>query len=305
MKKGILTILLLSALFSTFGQISSSDSTVQVVAYWEKAEKQLYSAVYEEIKLKGSDTTSKDITSYDIEVTVLGQSENSYTVQWVVMNFKTSSNDLDARKIGTILNDLKIVFTTNDVGTFAEVTNWKDIKNHINKRVEELKRTEKISNEFSDALNQLQTNYSTKEMIESAQIKDIQQFLFFHGGKYKLGEVFEGQGKFQNLMGGEPFDADLKVWLSEINEKESTYLMQSTQKVNVGQLKKSALDYYTKIARSKSEKPPKIEDLGDLKNETSINSQIHDGGWVVSTTQTVVVTSDQQTYVERRTMELK
>jgi hypothetical protein len=77
MKNRILTTFFLLSGLTTFGQINMADSTAQVITYWEKGEKQNYSVTTENIKIKGSDTTSKEMTTYNVEITVLNTSEKS------------------------------------------------------------------------------------------------------------------------------------------------------------------------------------------------------------------------------------
>jgi hypothetical protein len=50
MKNQLLTVFLFLSWISTYGQINLADSTVQVITYWDKGEKQYYSISAEKIK---------------------------------------------------------------------------------------------------------------------------------------------------------------------------------------------------------------------------------------------------------------
>lgn len=60
MKNSILTLVFLLAGLNIYGQINMEDSTAQVVSYWEKGEKQNYTATFDMYKVEGKDTISKE-----------------------------------------------------------------------------------------------------------------------------------------------------------------------------------------------------------------------------------------------------
>jgi hypothetical protein len=305
MKKKLLSTLFLATGLTTFGQINIADSTAQVITYWDKGEKQNYSVTTKKIKLKGTDTASKDITTYDVEITVLNQADKSYTIQWLYKDIKTNSTNQTIQKLMNITKDMKVIFKTDELGAFTEVVNWKEIRDYIQKATTSLSKEFAVILEMDKLLKQIAVTYSSKEAVESAAIKDIRQFHTFHGAKYKLGEVLKGQLKVPNLLGTEPFDSDFTIYLSEINEADNNFIMRATQEVNKEQLTNATFDYLIKMANIMKIKSPKREDLKDLKNETLTASRIHGTGWIVYSVQTTTVTSDNLTNIEERIIELK
>ena len=305
MIKEFLTILLLAIEITTFGQINMADSTAQVISYWEKGEKQNYSMTAEKIKIKGSDTTIREMTTYNVEITVLNNYEKTYTIEWLYKDIKSNSQNPIVQKLMNINKDMKVVFKTDEFGSFIEVVNWKEIKAYIQKEVSTLRKDFKEIQEIDNVIKQIETTYSTKEAIESASIKDIQQFHSFHGAKYKLGEVIKGQIKVPNLYGTEPFDSEFSLSLDEINEADNNFIIRSTQQVNIEQLTNATFDYLTKTAKTMNIEPPKREELKALKNETLTATRMHGTGWVVYSVQTTTITSDNVTNIEERTIEIK
>ncbi len=297
-------IFILAALTGS-AQINISDSSVQVVAYWDKGEKQNYAIATTKTKMKGVDTLSNELMTYEVEITVLDSTGKSYTIQWLYKNIHTSSSNATIQKLMNITSDMKVVFKTDELGSFMEVVNWKDIKDYIQKT------TTALSTEFKDVpgmdevITQLAAMYSTKEAIESVSIKDIQQFHSFHGAKYTLGKRLGGTQKVPNLFGGEPFDSDITIYLDELNEADNSYIVSATQEVNQEQLTNATFNYLATIAKNMKVDPPTREDLKELKNETLTSSQIHGTGWVIYSVQTTTVTSDDVTHIEERTMRVK
>jgi hypothetical protein len=305
MKNRIFTIFLLVVSLTTYAQINMLDSTAQAITYWKKGEKQNYTITTEKIKLKGSDTTSKEMTTYDVEISVANVNDKYYTIEWAYKNIKTNSSDPTIQKLMNMTKNMKVIFKTNELGTFTEVVNWKEIKDYIQKTTSALKKEFKDVPEMDQVLKQIEATYSTREAIESASIKDIQQFHSFFGAKYKLGEVLNGNLKVPNIYGTEPFDCDFTVYLDEINEEDNNYILRSTQEINKEQLINATFGYLTTLAKNMKVDPPKREDLKDLGNEILTASRIHGSGWIVYSIQTVTVTSDSITNIEERIIELK
>jgi hypothetical protein len=305
MKNRILTSLFLLIGTLTFGQINMSDSTAQAITYWEKGEKQNYTITTEKIKIKNADTTSRETTKYDVEITVLKADDKSYTVEWIYKNIINDSENPTIKKLMNITKDLKVIYKTDELGSFVEVVNWKEIKEYMQKALSSLKKDFKDIPEMDKVLKQMEATFSTKEAIESTSIKDIQQFHTFYGLKYKLGEVLEGKLKVPNIYGKEPFDCDYTIYLDELNEEDNDFIMRATQEVDKEQLTNATFEYLTTMAKNLNVSPPKREDLKDLANEILTASRIHGSGWIVYSVQTTTVTSDNLTNIEERVIELK
>lgn len=304
MKKKLLTALFLIIGLTTFGQINMADSTVQVITYWDKGEKQNYTVTLDKMHIVGADTTSRDITSYDVEVTVLKQTDQSYTIEWLYKNTKTNNTDPLTQKLINVTNEMKVIFKTDEFGRFKEVVNWKEVRGYIRKAVKTLSKDFSTTSEINKALKQITATYTSKKAIESISIKDIQQFHTFHGSIYKLGEIYEGQIKAPNLFGTEAFDSDVTLYLDEINEAENNFIIRSKQEINKEQLADAVFDHLSKTAKTLNAAPLKRENLTELKNETYINSLIHGTGWLIYSVKTVIVTFDNTTTVEEQTIEL-
>ena len=95
----LLTIFLTVVATSAFGQINMEDSTAQVISYWSIGDKQSYSMSLQKIKLKGPDTTENVLMTYDVDITVIDSTENSYLVEWYYKNYKTNSTNEIVKKI--------------------------------------------------------------------------------------------------------------------------------------------------------------------------------------------------------------
>ena len=305
MKFHLLTAVFFLIGITTFGQINMADSSVQVISYFDKGEKQNYTVSLEKYKVKDADTTSRELTTYDVEITVLDSTSKSYTIQWQYKNIVTKGASSNIQKIMNVTKEMKVIFKTDELGAFVEVVNWKEIRDYIKGATKNVRNELKDAPEMDKLLKQIGATYSTKEAIESSSIKDIQQFHTFHGGKYTLGEVVEGKLKITNIYGGQPFDADLTVYLDEINEADNNFILRTSQEVNKEQLTNAVFDYLTTMSKNLKVAPPKREDFKELKNEINTASRIHGSGWVVYSVQTTAITSDNVMSIEERVIEIK
>ncbi|MFC6998168.1 hypothetical protein [Rufibacter roseus] len=305
MKTRLLLMLFYMGITNSFAQINIADSTAQVIGYWDKKEKQTYTVTQESIKVKGTDTTSRETMKYDVDITILDSTATSYTIEWHYRNFNLSSSNVLALKMARIQQDLKVVIKTNEMGSFQEVVNWKEVRNQVKKSVEKLKRELGNVPQVVEVLKKTEGLYNSKEAIEAVAVNDIQQFYTFHGGKYTLGELLEGQMKVYNPYGSEPFDSEVTVYLDEIDTEDSNVIMRATHEINQEQLIKATHSYLVDISKNLKVTPPKLEDLKDISNEILVASRIHESGWVMYSVQTKIIKADNTTSIEERTIDLQ
>jgi len=305
MKKTTLWVLWSLFCLPLYAQINMADSTVQVISYWDKGEKQNYSISLEKIKLKDTDTISKELTTYDVEVSVLDSTKNSYTVQWDYKNFKSTSEDEISKELSKISKEMKVIYKTDELGSFIEIVNWKEIKDYNQKAIAVIKKKYSKEPKMANIIKQLENTFSSREAIESASIKDIQQYHSFHGGKYRLQEELSERIKVPNLLTNVPFDANYSLYLDEINEDDNNYIIRSNQVVDSTQLIEATFQFLSSLAKNMNVQAPNKDDFKNLSNEIQLASRIHGSGWVVYSIQTTTVNASNQTNIEERIIEVK
>jgi hypothetical protein len=311
MTKNILTILFLAIGITSFGQINMVGSTVQVITHWKKGEKQDYALTVEKIQLKGTDTISRKLATNDVEITVLKQRRDSYTIQWLYKSIKTNNAAPTTQQLMNIAKDMKVIYKIDELGAFQELTNWKELRKYFQKTYKTLREKYKASPEMDKLITQIEETFLTKEAIEIFAIKDIQHFHSFHGAEYKLGEILETEMEYPNLF-GTYFDVELTECLDEINKEDDNYVMKASREINREQLINTTFEYLTKTLKNINVTMPIThEDLKDLKNEILTTSRIHGTGWVIYSVQTTVITvmSDNMdaniTTIEKRIIKRK
>lgn len=302
----IIAIFLTLIATPTFGQINMEDSTAQVISYWDIGEKQSYSMSLQTIRLNDSDTTSSVLMTYDVDITVVDSTANSYLLEWFYYNYKTNSEDDFISKLATVSDDIKVMIETDELGAITGVKNWEEVSEYMKNSIDQLKEEFKDAAQLDQVFAQLESMYSTKHGIEAAAIQDAQQFHFFHGAKYHLGEVLEIPWQTPNMYYPDsPFDADMTVYLDELNPDDNNFIMRASQEVDSEQLTKTTFDYLKSMAVSMGVDEPLQEDIGLLSNVTDTASRIHGSGWLIYSIQTKTVQALNVQNIEERIMEIK
>ncbi|MFK7906102.1 MAG: hypothetical protein AB8B69_13305 [Chitinophagales bacterium] len=292
---------------SLLGQISMSDSTAQVIGYWNKSDIQSFKVSDEKYKINGEDTTSTQLITYDVDISIKDSTENSYVVEWLYKNYAIKTEVPLLKKMISLAENISVLIKTDELGTVQEVVNWEEVRDYIQDATDKLKEEMKdfpIKN-LDQMLAQSMNIYSSKESVEANAIKDAQQFYTFHGMKYKLGEELIGQLQLMNNYGGEPFDADITVVLNEINEKDDFITMNLYQNVDSEQLTNATYEYMKGLDMFRAILPPK-EEFSPFTNETWTTSLIHgSSGWVLYSIETKKIVAEGQINVEERIIEMK
>ena len=288
-----------------FSQISIKDSTVQVIGYWSKYDKQSYDVTYEKYKVKNKDTISRELMKYEVDVKIIDSTANSYTIEWFYKNYSINTENELVRKLTSIANDISVKIKTDEYGAFLEVINWEEVRDYLEKVTEKLKVELKDVPNYKEIIANVMSIYSTKESVEANAIKDALQFYKFHGVKYKLGEELTGKLETSNNFGGKPFETNVQYSLDEINETDGNSILRSNEIINSEELTDATYNYLKKSGTF-GDKFPARNKFPSLTNETNTASRIHgETGWIIYSIETKTVTAEETTNIEERIMEIK
>ncbi|MDX9846850.1 MAG: hypothetical protein RBT74_07710 [Tenuifilaceae bacterium] len=297
-------IFLLAAL-AAVGQINIADSTMQVVGYWDMNESLTYVVYNQSVRTQGADTLLNEYTRYEVDVTIVDSTENSYTIKWHYRDYFIETDNEVMKRLSSIFEDMSVLIKTDELGSFLEIINWEEIKTFM------LITTALMREEFKEIPNMDQfiahyeALYSTKEAIQNSAIDEIHQYYYFHGLNYKLHEEYNSQSTIQNRFGGEPFNADITFWLDDINPDDNNAIFRMTQVVDSDELTNATFEYLTSMANMLGTPPSSRDDFPALTNEITRASRIHGSGWVIYSIDTKEVKAENVLQVDTRIVELK
>ncbi|MDD2994755.1 MAG: hypothetical protein PHP99_00900 [Paludibacter sp.] len=285
-------------------QINMEDSTVQVIGYWDKNEKQSYQIQEKKATVVNEDTTSSQEFSYKVDVQIVDSTAESYTIEWKYFDYKYISGPQELKTILTAYQPTKVLVKTDEMGMFAEIINSAEISAAMTKRLKNLIKKYKSDQYLVSEFTALIDKYASKDAVEQLALSEIQQYYNYHGGRYKLDENLSATVKspFMNLEEG--IDAELNVWLSEINVDDNNYILQMSKILDEEAMKKLMYEEAKNDPELTPDEKPEIHDMPQLKVETWAASRIHNSGWIVYSVQTVEVLFDNEKSTEERTIEL-
>lgn len=304
MKKILFLGMLIFFNTSIYAQINLADSSVQVIGFWDKNEKQSYGITLEKYKIKGIDTAEREKHTYTVDISIIDSFADSYIINWYYKDYNIETENPLKEKLSTLFKDMNVKIRTNEFGVFLEVINWEEIRHFILKATQMLKIETKDMPGIEEFITDIEKNYTSKESIEAIAINDIRQFYVYHGLKYEYKFEYEAELKTSNIRGGEPFDTKVIYWLDEIDSAENNYMIRMQQSINSEQLTLETYKYLNKIAEDLKQKMPKYKNFKKITNNTWTTSIIHEYGWVIYSIETKEIQSDGETIIQERTIEL-
>ena len=299
MKKHIL-LTLISLVFTikkVQSQIDFKNSTVGAISYWNKGEKYNYELDINKFSVKNTDTIVTEHINFDVEVSVLNSSKNSYTMQWLYKNINYCNYNPSSflYKMISTMKGIKIIYKIDEVGNFIEVLNANEIKEYVLK-------TAKPSNSIETSLLDIRIKnmYANKEIIEANSISYILLFHNFFGSEYKLKEKLK-----QTVKSKINLDLDVTVCLEEINKKEKSYTMSSIQIEDKNQLANFTFQTMKELSEKLKLTPPKREEFNNVSKNITLISKIYETGWLINSSQITTIGGQKDTKVERTIIKLK
>lgn len=304
-KKGILLLLLCSTIIAK-GQINFQDSSVQVISYWDLGEKYEYSVSLQKLKYTDKDTSSNETVTYDVEVSVIDSTKDSYIVRWFYKNFKSDSKNPIVQRIAALAEDIAVDIKIDELGAVESIANLEEVRTYMMKSLDSLKKDYAAIPAMDKVFQQMEKLYANKSSLEATAIKDVRQFHTFHGGKYILNETATGQIKTANIYDKEkPFDTKISVVLEALDSVNNDYIIRSIQEVDAKQLTETTFKYLKNLTEQAGKEFIKEEDFIELKNSIETVSRIHNTGWVIESVLWKEVVAEGKTNMEIRRIEMK
>ena len=222
------------------------DSTVQIVAYWEKGDRVVYECknTTKQIEVDGTGTT-KQASSETRIFEVIEETDSSYVLQTSYRDVFSSqvSLNIGADIVSRLSEGIIIQTRTDQFGAIEEVVN-------VDALIEAMKRTvpvavdatlakydKKTLEEMGAVREALIDSYTEllcrPETVVSTCMEDVQPLLFYHGARLSLDEEYAITQQFSNpLGGGGSFEADIKFWVDTENSDSTMVIIRSYMSVD-------------------------------------------------------------------------
>ncbi len=107
-----------------------------IVAYWKKGDIKTYIIQRTKEQFAGTKKVKSAFNSYEAQMKVLDSTKSNYTIEWTYQNIASKGTDELTNTLANLTNGLKIIYKTDDVGSFEEVVNFKEIQSIVNKSID-------------------------------------------------------------------------------------------------------------------------------------------------------------------------
>lgn len=229
--KFLLSILILFIVSSVFGQDKLKDSSANYIANWKKGENKIFYIVHNKESYESGKLKSQFNFSYEANITILDSTENSYTIQWI-FHLPTKVKETNPRLADSlpVFEGMKMIFKTSETGEFKELINWKEVKDTYIKMME-FSLPKKMDSTTKSALEQSEALFNSKEMVESALIKEIQLFYLPYGDTFTTNEI-KAKTQLPTPFGSEPVPALETYKITELNPKQNYFMLVINQDID-------------------------------------------------------------------------
>ncbi len=227
-------LLLLVSVCTSVAQNRTTDTSATCMAFWKNKEARVYHIIHGKEKYGTSREKKLSEVSYEAHIRILDSTLTGYTIEWVYKNYKMAgTTEQTLNSVNTLMEGLKIIYKTDDVGSFTELINWKEVRDFYIASYE--KATTKLSQdkEYIAALNQVKTIFQSKENIEAVLIKEVQLYHTSYGAEYTFAGS-EMETLLPNVTGGQPFPAKIIIKLDELNTKKGLCRISLNQVIDKG-----------------------------------------------------------------------
>jgi hypothetical protein len=253
--------LLIASVTICNAQNRTTDTSATCIAFWKNKATKVYQIKHSKEKSSAKGITTSEAV-YEAHLKVTDSTAAGFTVEWVYKNFKSAGTaDNTINSLNAILEGLKIIYKTDDVGIFTELVNWKEVKEFAIGNYEKAVVNKNTDKEFIFALSQIKAIFQSKENIEAVLIREVQLFHSPYGVEYTQSPVVT-EIELPNVTGGAPFPATIIIKLDELNLPKDYCKVSLNQTIDKGKAGPIIATMLKKLSGSK------------IADEAEINSQI-------------------------------
>ena len=220
------------------------EDVIGVVGYFCKNDTMTYRQTHNKYKIQGNDTTVSESYEEECMIVVTDSTSEGYKMKYIPLSFTLHDADtvtsLMTNAMSQLLLSVECEFTTDEMGSFKSITNWREIRDQLKKGVKVT--CDKLYSTIPDLdsimprkslENILKLNFSTEEGIRDSY-EELENLFGLHGSAYDIGDKV-----IDTEEGGYPQHISRNAGYTTIEDEENDYdgdygiLMQSTATIPV------------------------------------------------------------------------
>ncbi len=227
-------LLFLVSACTSVAQNRTTDTSATCMAFWKNKETRIYHIIHGKEKYGTYPEKKLSEVSYEAHIKIIDSASTGYTIEWVYKNYKmTGTTEQTLNSVNTLMEGLKIIYKTDDVGSFTELVNWKEVRDFFIDLYEKGTTKPSQDKEYITALNQVKAIFQSKENIEALLIKEVQLYHASYGVEYTFAGT-EMETQLPNVTGGQPFPAKIIIKLDELNTQKGLCKVSLNQVIDKG-----------------------------------------------------------------------
>ena len=290
-------LVIITASFSiiTLAQNKVTDSTATVLGYWKKGENISLAFKVRKQKFKDNVSTNDNTSSYTVNITVVAESPESYTLEWKSTGIKVSGTDANNPVVGkyaALAEGLTMRYKTDANGTFQELLNWQEVQKFTYATVDRIFAGMNTP-EIQKAIETTKKMFSTKESIEQVTAKEVQLYHSLYGGEYKLKEKITGETQLPNFLGGAPFDAIINIEMTSLDPQASTCDISVSQQLDKEKVTNALSEWIKKMSNGKETSIPEVNIADNSEYKVDLRT-----GWMKAVKYKREVISDNRKNID-------
>ncbi len=225
------TFLLTLVYSHSFAQATEKDTTASCIANWKQGEEKVLVISRHKESYESGKRTSNFNFSYEAIVSVLDSSKEGYTIKWVFrLPEEVRLANPGLAELMPVYDGMKMIFTCTPLGTFKELINWEEVRDAYVAMME-VSIPKDLDDTVKASLDQAKTLFNSKEMVESALIKEIQIYHAPYGGEFSTKGI-TGKTSLPNPLGPEPMPATVMQKIIEINPDSGYFKATINQEID-------------------------------------------------------------------------
>lgn len=265
----IFITLLFSATAAASAQNRITDTTATCIAYWNNNESRIYQIKRSKVKYDAGTVKSSSGASYEAHIKITDSTAYGFTIEWIYRNFKAEGTGEHAlNSLNAIMEGMIIRYKTDELGSFAELINWKEVRDFAIQKYESIAKQPSQQKEFVAALDQVKSIFQSKENIETAMIKEIQLYHTPYGVEYNLSEQSQVTA-LPNITGGKAIPATISYKIIKLDPPNDFCKVYQNQTIDKGAAGPIIADMLKKLSGGK------LQNEADIKKEIA-NLEISD-----------------------------
>jgi hypothetical protein len=304
--KYLCAILLLICCETAFAQKKEKETRVPCIAYWKKGETKAYLITRKKEKTSGGKTSTGENFSIETKITVVDSTAEGYTVHWVYSIPPELEKGSMMHAVAQIMDGLKFVYKTDDVGSFTELVNWEEIRDFYIDMLKLQLQGQAMDSTKQKIVDETLAIFQKREVIESMAIKEIQLFHAPYGLMFSTKDTSVNTAVTIPVT-DEPMPAIQSWRITEVGQDGDNFRLVITQNIDptgVGKVIESIMKKYAPGQKADVEEIRKAL-LSFRVDDFSEYRFVQSTGWLREYNVTRTGASGDMTQIETYKMELR